>query len=266
VRALLTRPIGELLKEWRRRRGRSQLDLALNANISARHLSFIETGRALPSRDMILHLAEQLEVPLRDRNTLLLAGGFAPLFTERSLHDPEMADARHAVELVLAGHEPYPALAVDRHWNLVLSNRAVAPLLRGIAEELLQPPVNVLRIALHPAGLAPRILNFNEWRAQLLSRLRRQLDLTADPHIAELMRELRNYRTGHDIETEHSAAESSVFVPFRFMSDAGPLDFISTTTVFGTPVEITLAELSLETFFPANAATARALRTLASTD
>src|SRR6476620_11779893 len=153
------RPIGDHLREWRQRRRMSQLDLASEAEISTRHLSFLETGRALPSRDMVLHLAEQLEVPLRERNILLVAAGFAPVFAERSLEDPALQAARKAVDLVLAGHEPYPALAVDRHWTLVTANRAVAPLLASIDASLLKPPVNVLRLSLHPNGLAPHIVN-----------------------------------------------------------------------------------------------------------
>src|SRR6185436_13787809 len=170
------RPIGDHLREWRQRRRLSQLDLALEADISARHLSFLETGRAQPSRDMVLHLAERLEVPLRERNLLLVAAGFAPVFPERPLADRALQPARKAVELVLAGHEPYPALAVDRHWTLVAANKAVAPLLAGVDATLLKPPVNVLRLSLHPKGLARRIANLAEWRAHLLARLRRQIE------------------------------------------------------------------------------------------
>ena len=174
------RPVGTLLREWRQRRRLSQLELAAEAEISTRHLSFLETGRALPSRAMLLQLAEQLNVPLRERNLLLVAGGFAPVFPERPLDDPALRAAQNAVERVLAGHEPYPALAIDRHWNMLAANRSVAPLLAGVAAELLQSPVNVLRLSLHPAGLAPRIANLREWRAHLLARLRRQIDLSGD--------------------------------------------------------------------------------------
>jgi transcriptional regulator with XRE-family HTH domain len=158
-------PVGRLLREWRQRRRLSQLDFATEAEISAKHLSFIETGRAQPSRDMLLKLAELLEVPLRERTRLLVAAGFAPMFAERSLDDPALQAARSAVELVLKGHEPYPALAVDRHWTLLAANRAVPLFLSELPESLLQPPVNVLRLSLHPDGLAPRIVNLPQWRA-----------------------------------------------------------------------------------------------------
>src|SRR5262245_37560397 len=150
------KPVGTLLREWRGRRRLTQLDLALEAEISARHLSFLETGRSQPSREMLLHLSEQLDIPLRERNVILLAAGYAPVFEERPLASPEMAAARQAIERVLKGHEPFPALAVDRHWQLVTANAAVAPLLTGVDEALLKPPVNVLRLSLHPGGLAPR--------------------------------------------------------------------------------------------------------------
>src|SRR5499426_4537715 len=176
-----TQPVGNLLRKWRERRRLSQLDLACEAEISTRHLSFLETGRSLPSREMVLRLAEQLEVPLRERNVLLIAAGYAPAFPERPLGDPALQSARKAVDLVLAGHEPYPALAIDRHWTLVAANGAVNRLLAGVAAELLAPPINVLRLSLHPDGLAPRIANLAEWRQHLLERLRRQVDVSADP-------------------------------------------------------------------------------------
>jgi transcriptional regulator with XRE-family HTH domain len=260
-----SQPVGSLLREWRQRRRLSQLDLALEAEISTRHLSFLETGRAQPSREMLLRLAEQLNVPLRDRNALLLAAGYAPVFAARPLEDPALGSARQAIDLVLTGHEPHPALALDRHWNLVASNRAIPLLVAGAEPSLLQPPVNVLRLSLHPAGLAPRIANFAEWRAHLLARLRRQIELSADPTLTELLRELRGYAApaGHELEgsaVEHNYA--GVIVPLRLMTDAGTLAFISTTTIFGTAVDITLSELALETFFPADAATAAAMRKL----
>jgi transcriptional regulator with XRE-family HTH domain len=267
------RPVGDLVREWRQRRRLSQLDLALDADISPRHLSFLETGRSTPSREMVLRLAERLEVPLRERNTLLLAAGYAPAFRERPLTDPEMASARHAVDLVLAGHEPFPALAVDRHWRLVAANRAVTPMLAGIAPALLQPPVNVLRLGLHPEGLAQRIANLDEWRGHVLARLRRQIDVSGDPVLRELLEELRAYPADRpaglgpgapaDSRLTPSSAISSVVVPLRLVTDAGILSFISTTTVFGTPVDITVSELALETFFPADAATAAMLRAAA---
>jgi transcriptional regulator with XRE-family HTH domain len=264
--AASAQPVGHLLREWRKRRRLSQLEFALEAEVSARHLSFLETGRSVPSRQMILHLAEQLAVPLRQRNVLLLAAGYAPAFRERPLEDPALAGARQAVDLVLAGHEPYPALAIDRHWNLVASNQAAAAFLTGMAPALLQPPVNVLRLSLHPDGLAKQIANPAEWKSHVLARLRRQVELTADPALEALLRELRDYPPGSGAEAEAAPAEdryAGVVVPLRLTTPTGPLAFISTTTVFGTPVDITLSELALETFFPADAATAAALRALA---
>ena len=252
-----TLPVGVQLREWRQRRRLSQLDLSVDAEVSTRHLSCVETGRAMPSREMVLRLADRLEVPLRERNRLLTAAGYAPMYGERRLDDPALAAARAAVELVLKAHEPCPALAVDRHWNLVSYNRAVPPLLEGAAPELLQPPLNVLRLSLHPAGLAPRIANLAQWRAHLLARLRQQVAVSADATLAALAEELRAYPGPHDADDAHGDA---VVVPLRLVTPAGTLSFISTTTVFGTPVDITLSELALETFFPADAATAQALR------
>ena len=252
-----------MLREWRQRRRKSQLALACEADISTRHLSFIETGRAQPSREMVLHLAERLDVPLRDRNVLLTAAGFAPSFSARSLDDPSLSAARGAVDWILTAHEPYPALALDAHWNLLASNRAVPPLLAGVDAALLKPPVNVMRLTLHPDGLAPRIANLAEWRAHLLARLQRQIDATADPVLIDLMAELRGFPTpigagkaGADAAAEHAR----VAVPFKLVTERGLLSFMSTTTVFGTPVDITLAELALESFFPADALTAEMLR------
>src|SRR2546423_5714666 len=249
----LARPVGDHRREWRQRRRMSQLDLACEAEISTKHLSFLETGRAQPSRDMILHLAEQLDVPLRERNILLIAAGFAPVFPERPLADAALDPARQAVDLVLAGHEPYPALAIDGHWHMVAANRAISRLLDGVDPLLLRPPVNVLRLSLHPAGLAPRIANLSEWRAHLLARLRRQIDVTADPKLAELMRELREYPAGVADGSARAAAEpepASVVVPFKLVTPAGTLAFLSPTPAFGPPLDVTLSELALEAFFP----------------
>jgi transcriptional regulator with XRE-family HTH domain len=257
----IVQPVGALLREWRQRRRLSQLDLASEAEISTRHLSFLETGRALPSRDMVLHLSERLEIPLRERNVLLVAAGYAPVFRERSLADPELQTARAAMELVLAAHAPNPAIAIDRHWTLVAANRSVAPLLTGVDPELLKPPVNVLRLSLHPKGLAPRIVNLAEWRAHLLERLRRQVDVTADAVLVELLKELRGYPSPS--QPPHKLNGAGVVVPFRLRHGDRVLSFLSTTTVFGTPVEITLSELALESFFPADAETTEAVKTLA---
>jgi transcriptional regulator with XRE-family HTH domain len=258
-----TRPVGDLLREWRQRRRMSQLDFAVEAEISSKHLSFLETGRAQPSREMVLHLAELLDVPLRERNALLIAAGFAPMFKERALSDPALQPAREAVELVLKGHEPYPAVAVDRHWSLIAANNAAHSFLVGIAPELLEPPVNVLRVSLHPDGLAPRIVNLGEWREHLLSRLRRQIDVSGDAALAELLKELSAYPAPAHA-AEPAASHVPFAVPFRLATDAGVLSFISTITVFGTPVDVTLSELALESFFPADPATAAALRQRAS--
>ena len=253
---------GAQLREWRQRRRLSQLDLAGDADVSTRHLSFVETGRAMPSREMVLRLADRLEVPLRERNRLLTAAGFAPMYAERSLDDPALKAAREAVELVLKGHEPYPALAVDRHWSLVSYNRSVLPLLAGAAPALMQAPINVLRLSLHPDGLAPRIVNLAQWRAHLLARLRQQVIASADPVLAALADELRGYPAPSD-DASHDSIEASVVVPLVLHTPAGTLSFISTTTVFGTPVDVTLSELALETFFPADAATAALLHAAA---
>jgi transcriptional regulator with XRE-family HTH domain len=260
------RPVGDLLREWRQRRRLSQLDLACEADISTKHLSFLETGRSLPSRDMVLHLADRLEIPLRERNVLLVSAGFAPVFPERALTDPALSSVRQAIDLLLAGHEPYPALAIDRHWTMIAANKAVARLLGGVEPSLLRPPVNVLRLSLHPQGLAPRIANHEQWRAHLLDRLRRQVDLTADPALVQLLDDISDYPTpasGRPNRPARETEHAGVAVPFQLITDGGVLAFYSTTTIFGTPVDITLSELALESFFPADAATAKRLRHLA---
>jgi transcriptional regulator with XRE-family HTH domain len=247
--------IGPLIKHWRERRRMSQLYLASEAEISSRHLSFIETGRTAPSRAMVLRLAEYLEVPLRERNRLLTAAGFAPAFRERALDDRSMQPARLAVEQVLKGQEPFPALAIDRHWNMVSANGAIAALVAGADAALLEPPVNVLRLSLHPGGLAPRIANLGQWRAHLLERLGRQIGLTGDPQLLALREELTSYP---DNSADHDSVDAGIAVPFVLNTAAGPLSFISTTLVFGTPVDVTLSELAVELFFPADQTTASA--------
>jgi transcriptional regulator with XRE-family HTH domain len=253
-------PVGLLLREWRQRRRLSQLEFATAAEISSKHLSFLETGRSRPSREMLLKLAELLDVPLRERNTMLVAAGFAPTFKERPLDDPALEAARRAVDLVLQGHEPYPALAIDRHWTMLAANRALMPLLDGIPPALLQPPLNVLRLSLHPEGLAPRIVNLAQWRVHLLARLRRQIDVSADTMLIALHDELLALPAPAANAREAQVAANSVAIPLRLAMNGVVLSFISTTTVFGTPVDITLSELALETFFPADAETARILR------
>lgn len=257
-------PVGHLLREWRKRRRLSQLDLALDADISPRHLSFVETGRARPSRDVLLSLAERLDVPLRERNTLLTAAGFAPVYAERPMDDPALLAARAAVDLVLKGHEPYPAIAVNRHWEMVAANGSVGPLVGATDPALLEPPVNVLRLSLHPQGLAPRIANLAEWRTHILSRLRQQVELTADPVLLTLLDELSAYPAPASPGPPPRLPDyGGVVIPLRLVTDAGMLSFFGTITVFGTPVDVTLSELAVESFFPADAETATALRAIA---
>lgn len=257
-------PVGALLRTWRERRRLSQLELAGAADISARHVSFLETGRSTPSRGMLLRLAERLQIPLRERNTLLLSAGYAPMYAERRLDDPALQQARKAIELVLAGHSPYPALAVDRHWTLVSANASVSLLLAGVAPRLLEPPVNVLRLGLHPEGLGPRVENYTQWRGHTLTRLQQQVAGTADPILKELLAELESYPRSSAAEgrAKNNPDETDyggVVVPFRLRTDSGVLSFISTTTMFGTPLDITLAELAIESFFPADPQTAEIL-------
>jgi transcriptional regulator with XRE-family HTH domain len=261
-----TRSIGSLLRDWRHRRHLSQLDLACEAEISQRHLSFIESGRATPSRDMVMHLAEHLSVPLRERNVLLVAAGFAPVYPERSLDDPSLSAARKTIELILRGHEPHPALAVDRHWIMLSANRAVAPLLSGVDKTLLQPPVNVLRLSLHPHGLAPRIENFREWRGHVIARLARQIENSADPVLIKLLEELKAYPVPAGAKPFRSVgpdAAGEIAVPLALSIEAGTLSFLSTTTVFGTALDISLSEVAIESFFPADSFTAETMRRLA---
>ena len=251
--------IGPLLRDWRRRRRMSQLDLGLEAGVSARHVSFVETGRSRPSAEMVLQLAEALSIPLRERNALLLAAGYAPAYGQRGLDDPEMAPVREALERLLRAHEPFPAVAIDRHWGLVAGNRAIPLLTADVADHLLEPPVNVLRLSLHPDGMAPRIVNLAEWRAHILDRLGREAVVSGDPALFALHEELAGYPGG---ERGHSADldATMIGVPLRLHAGGAELSFLSTATTFGTATDVTLSELSIESFFPADAATADALR------
>ena len=255
---------GEILRRWRRQRGLTQLSLANQADISARHLCFLETGRAQPSRDMLLRLAEHLQVPLRDRNSLLMAAGFAAVFPERPLADPALAVVRKAIDLILQAHDPYPAFAVDRYWTLVASNNALRPFLGDVDSSLLHPPVNVLRLTLHPQGLAPRLANYHQWRSHVLIKLSGQVLATADSRLSALLQELQDYAmpVGIPRECESSNCEDwhRLVVPFQLATDFGILSFYSTTTIFGTPIDTALSELSLELFYPADKATVDALR------
>jgi transcriptional regulator with XRE-family HTH domain len=262
ARADQTRPVhvGDHLRQWRQRRHLSQLDLAGDAEISARHLSFVETGRAAPSREVVLKLAERLSVPLRERNVLLVAAGFAPAFPQRRLDDPALKSARAAIDLVLRAHEPNPALAYDRHWNLVSANRMVMPLLKGVPQRLLGPPINILRLAFHPEALAGSTVNVAEWCGHLLERLHRQCEATADPELIKLHSELKAYPIP---ARSMPLPADNVAIPFKFRFDGGVLSFMSATMIFGTPVDVTLSELALETFFPADEFTAGRLRVMA---
>jgi transcriptional regulator with XRE-family HTH domain len=253
------RPVGELLRRWREHRRLSQLELALDAEISARHLSFVETGRSVPSREMILLLADHLEVPLRERNQLLLAAGYAPVYAETDLDSPRMLAVREAVRQVLRAHEPYPAVAVDRQWNLVDANASVAMFSQDAAPELLAPPANVLRASLHPDGMARNIVNLGEWRAHLLARLRRQVALTADPELSRLYEELRAYPCDQPEPQVEVPGPDDIVVPLRIRHGGEELAFFGTVTTFGTPLDITVAELVIESFFPADAQTAAIL-------
>lgn len=253
---------GDLIRTWRQRRHLSQLELSSQVEISTRHLSFVETGRAKPSRDMVLHLADHLDVPLRDRNQLLLSAGFAPVYPESSLHSPQMLAIREVLKKLLAGHAPYPALVVDRFWNLVEANEALLGLLGGVSPELLTPPINVLRLSLHPEGITPNILNLGEWRSHLLGRLRRHVALTADPELADLLEELEGYPCDDPVEEVHGPGE--VVVPLRLRVGDAELTMLSTVATFGTPLDVTVAELVIESFFPADEATAAWLREQAS--
>ena len=256
---------GDHLRTWRQQRHLSQLELADEADISTRHVSFMETGRTNPSRDMVLRLCERLAIPLRERNTLLVAAGYAPMYRERALDDPALAAARQAVELVLKGHEPCPAIALDRCWNVVAANRAAQALLAAhVSPELLAPPVNVFRLSLHPDGLASRIANLAQWRHHLFERLRQQIHAMADPALLALQAELLEYPAPEESPPLVMAGEMlGVVMPFCFESVHGMLSLISTTTIFGTPVDVTLQELAVESFFPADAFTAQVLREMA---
>jgi transcriptional regulator with XRE-family HTH domain len=274
-------PVGGLLREWRRRRRMSQLDLACDADISTKHLSFLETGRSRPSRDMLQHLAECLDIPLRVRNAMLAAAGFEPGFQQRDFHDPALAFARSDVEMVLAANDPNPAMALDRHWLILSANKAVAHLVAGAEPMLLRPPVNLLRLCLHPAGLASRILNLAEWRAHIIARLRRQIDASGDTGLMDLLEEIRDYPRppGSGLPLSSQSASSTlgpgprnallqgavdelhgIATPFQLVTIDGTLSFFSTTTRFGMPADVTLSELTIEAFLPADEQTGEILR------
>lgn len=251
-----SRPVGQLLREWRERRRLSQLELSIQADISTRHLSFIETGRSRPTPAMILRLTEHLEVPLRERNQVLLAGGYAPAYPQHGLDEPELAQVRAALRLVLTGHEPYPAVVINRWWELVEANGAIGMVTAGCADHLLQPPVNVLRLSLHPDGMAPRIINLAQWRAHLLGQVRRRAEQTGDSKLRELYDELRDYPGGLD----ESMPASNVVLPLRLKHAGGELSLFSISASVETAADITVDELAVETFYPADELTAQLLR------
>jgi transcriptional regulator with XRE-family HTH domain len=255
----LRRPVGEQLREWRQKRRMSQLSLAIQAEISTRHLSFVETGRSAPSREMILRLATHLDVPLRDRNGLLLAAGFAPAYAETALAAPEMSSVRRAIRQVLRGHDPFPALVVDRDWNLVDANQSLSLFTRGAAPELLVPPVNALRLALHPEGLAARIVNLAEWRAHLLNRLYRRITLAGDAGLGALYDELSGYPCAQRAPAIEVNSGHGIVIPLRLREEDQELALFCTVAVFGSPLDITVAELAIESFFPADAWTSEFL-------
>jgi transcriptional regulator with XRE-family HTH domain len=255
------RLVGELLREWRERRRLSQLDLAIQADISARHLSFVETGRSRPTASMIVRLAEQLGVPLRERNTLLLAGGYAPAYPEHGLDAPQLANVRAALRQVLAGHDPYPAVVIDRWWDMVDANSGVALLTSGCAADLLKPPVNVLRLSLHPDGMAPRIVNLAQWRSHLLTQLRHRARALADQRLADLHAELAGYPAdGASADVSHCGPGDGVVLPLRYRLGEHELALFSISAAVGTATDVTVEELAIEAFYPADDASARVLR------
>ncbi|HEX6335653.1 MAG TPA: helix-turn-helix transcriptional regulator [Jiangellaceae bacterium] len=256
--------VGPMLRQWRERRRLSQLDLAISADVSARHISFVETGRSRPSEEMILRLSEQLNVPMRDRNALLLAAGYAPAYPETSLDAPAMAPLREILDQLLAGYEPYPALVFDAGYDIVAANNGVASLLDGVAEHLLEPPINTMRLALHPEGLAARIVNFDQVRRHLLDRFARHLDTWQWDHLRALYEEVRRYEPPADAAepgaAEPAGPDSAFALPLRIRRGAGELSFISAVATFNTPLDVTVSELAIETFLPADPQTAKALR------
>nr|WP_246082820.1 helix-turn-helix domain-containing protein [Nonomuraea diastatica] len=250
------------MREWRHRRGLSQLDLAIQAEVSARHVSFVETGRTIPSSAMVLRLAEHLSVPLRERNRLLIAAGHAPVIRERPLDDPHLASARDVLVQILRGHEPYPALAVDRRWNLLFANTAIDVFLEGVDASLLQPPVNMMRLGLHPGGFAPRLRNLGQVRAYLLPRLARQVAQTGDPELSVLYEELLSYGPEGD---PVSLDPADIALPIRIRHRGAELCFINSVTTFGAAFDVTLEEIAVEAYFPADDDTAHFFRTAAKT-
>jgi transcriptional regulator with XRE-family HTH domain len=258
-------PIGALLRDWRQLRRFSQLDLALEAEISQKHLSFIESGRSRPSREMVLLLAEHLGVPLRERNALLLAAGYAPRFTQRPLDDPSMGHVRASIQRMLDAHDPYPGVVIDRQWNVVMANRAALMLTEGLPDEILGPPLNVYRLCLHADGLARRTTNFVDWASYLLEQLRRSIALTGDSTLTSMLDEVAAYPNVQQVLPLVRPARDEdppLLVPLRLSTPAGELSLFTTLTTFGTPLDVTIDELAIELFFPADEHSSEMLRDL----
>jgi transcriptional regulator with XRE-family HTH domain len=260
--------VGDLIKDWRTRRRRSQMDLALDAGVSTRHLSFVETGRARPSPELVLSLAHHLDVPLRERNSLLLAAGYAPRFSQTPIDDPSMHRVRASMQRLLDAHDPYPGVVIDRQWNVVLTNRAAMGLTDGVDPTLLGPPMNVYRLCLHPDGLAARTTNFTDWAAYLLQQLRRSITLSGDPALQAILDEVMAYPNVARIAplAEIAAWEDPpLLVPFRFETPLGEISLFTTITTFGTPLDVTIDEIAVELFFPSDDASDTLLRAAAAT-
>ncbi len=255
---------GDLLRDWRRRRRLSQLDLACDAEISTKYLSALETGHAAPSRETVLLLADRMNITIRERNVLLAAAGFVPLYRERRLSDPAMAGARQGLDAILTGHEPNPAVALDQRWMIVASNKAMDHLIAGVDPLLLRPPLNFLRLMLHPAGLAPRIINLRDWREHTMSRLRRQIEIAGDMVVNDLLEEIRDYPLPRGAPPPpRTTPHEEVAVPFRLVTIDGELSFVTTTTVFAAPTDVTLSEIMIDAFFPIDPGTVEIMRKMA---
>jgi transcriptional regulator with XRE-family HTH domain len=262
LHGVATATVGAMLRDWREDRRRSQMDLALDVGVSTRHLSFVETGKSKPSPELVLALAENLEVPLRERNAMLLAAGYAPQYHQTSLDDEAMAGVRDALSMLIAAHDPYPAVVVDRWWNVVMANDGSMALLGGVPEHLLEPPLNAYRVTLHPEGMSSRIENLAEWAHHLLATLDRQVAITRDPQLRDLLDEVRAYPNiaALDATWRTRSAPPAVLVPLRLRVDGAVQSWFSTNTSIGTPVDITLDELHVELFHPADEATASLVR------
>ncbi|MET7594272.1 helix-turn-helix domain-containing protein [Streptomyces sp. NPDC004082] len=252
--------VGPLLRGWREQRRVSQLELALRAGSSARHISFVETGRSRPSEEMVLRLAEHLDVPVRERNALLLAAGYAPHYPETPLGDPAMDALRQGMERLIQGYEPYPALVVDATYTVLAANRGITMLLDGVPGFLLEPPLNAMRLTLHPQGLAPRIRNLREWRGHLLAQMERQIALHRSDTLRALYEEVAAHPVPERAADDESAEPVAHFaLPMRIEHEGRVLSFISSISTFNTPMDVTVAELAIETFLPADPATAKYL-------